>query len=118
VAATAEVISGIGTLVDVDAVKTKIDAVVDGSNKLIVSKVNDAITEGGALYGTKITGTTSGSADTETSHAHGLGRVPTMIAIIPTATTTDQIYESKAADATYIYVKCHSTSITFAAYCN
>jgi hypothetical protein len=62
-----------------------------------------------------ITGTTSGTIGTQTAHAHGLGYIPTRIAITPTSNGV--IYQSAAADATNIYVKGSAASLTFGAIC-
>jgi len=59
-----------------------------------------------------ISGTTSATIGTETSHAHGGTRgVPKPYLI--KAKKAGDVYESKAADATYIYLKGGAASITF-----
>lgn len=61
-----------------------------------------------------ISGTTSGTPGTETSHAHGLGYTPKRTYIMPTSNGV--IYQSKAPDSTNIYVKGSAASLTFNAY--
>ena len=66
------------------------------------------------LLGKKISGTTSGSIGTETSHPHYLGKTPSYVFITPTSNGI--IYQSKSADKTNIYVKGSASSLTFDAY--
>ena len=113
-----EVVSGIGDAVDVGALKTKVNKVIDASDELIISKVNKAVVEGAAIYGNRIIGTTHATPNTETPYEHGLGRIPTIVSVIPTMHTANQIYESKAADISFIYLKCATASVAFAAYVN
>lgn len=65
------------------------------------------------LIGKKITGTTSASADTETSHAHGLGKVPTRVFIQGVDEAVYLSGDTAAAgfDATNIYVKVASAVV-------
>jgi len=60
-----------------------------------------------------ITGTTHASAGTQSTHAHGLGVIPTWVIITPTANGV--VYKSAASDATNIYLKASANSITFEA---
>jgi len=59
-----------------------------------------------------ISGTTSATIGTETSHAHGGTRGVPKMYLIKTK-KSGNVYESKAADATYIYLKGSAASITF-----
>jgi len=61
-----------------------------------------------------ITGTTSGSAGTETSHAHYLSKTPNIVLLLTEANAT--IYKSKASDPTNFYVKSSGTSTPFTAF--
>lgn len=58
-----------------------------------------------------ISGTTSPTANTETAHAHGGNTTPKIYLI--KNKKTGVIYESKPADATNIYLKSGTTSVTF-----
>lgn len=60
-----------------------------------------------------ISGTTSGTIGTQTSHAHGGGKVPAFYIILETS--NGNIYQSAIADATNIYVKGSVASLTFQA---
>ena len=66
------------------------------------------------LLGKKISGTTSASAGTQTSHPHYLGRTPSFVFITPKSNGT--IYVSATADKTNIYVKGSDPSLDFDAY--
>ena len=58
-----------------------------------------------------ISGTTSATAGTETSHAHGGScGVPKMYLI--KTKKTGNVYESRVADATNVYLKGSAASIT------
>ena len=61
-----------------------------------------------------ITGTTSGTAGTQTAHTHGLGYTPKRVDILPTSNGV--IYQSASPDATNLYVKGSAASLTFIAY--
>jgi len=59
-----------------------------------------------------ISGTTSSTIGTQTSHAHGGSRgVPKMFLV--KVKSNGVVYQSAAADATNIYVKGSAASITF-----
>lgn len=58
-----------------------------------------------------ISGTTSATVGTQTSHAHGGGRVPLFCIILPKANGV--VYQSAVADVTNIYVKGSVASLTF-----
>jgi len=60
-----------------------------------------------------ITGTTSGTAGTQTSHAHGGGVAPKCYVIL--MRSNGVVYESAAPDATNIYVKGSAASLNFTA---
>lgn len=62
-----------------------------------------------------ISGTTSGTIGTQTTHAHGGGKVPAFIVLLPTSNGV--IYQSAVPDATNIYVKGSAASLTFTAIC-
>jgi hypothetical protein len=62
-----------------------------------------------------ISGTTSGTIGTQTSHAHGGGKTPVFILIIPTSNGV--IYRSASTDTSNIYVKGSAASLTFDAVC-
>ena len=66
------------------------------------------------LLGKKISGTTDGTAGTQTSHPHYLGRIPSFVFITPTSNGV--VYQSATADKTNIYVKGSAASLTFNAY--
>jgi hypothetical protein len=66
------------------------------------------------LQGNLISGTTSATAGTQTTHAHGLGKVPDRILI--TEKGNGIVYVSAAADATNIYVSASAASIPFDAW--
>lgn len=66
------------------------------------------------ILGRKITGTTSGTAGTQTTHPHYLGRSPKFVFITPTSNGV--VYLSASADKTNIYVKGSAASLTFDAY--
>ena len=59
--------------------------------------------------------TTSATAATQTSHAHGLGRAPNLVSITPLSSNV--IYQSSAAGTTYIYLKSASTSQSASVVC-
>lgn len=61
----------------------------------------------------KVTGTTSATAGTETTHAHTLGAVPDFVSLTPKANGT--LYWTTAPDATNIYLKSSGTSTPFEA---
>ncbi len=61
-----------------------------------------------------VSGTTHATAGTQTSHAHNLGRVPSIVLITPKSNGV--VYVSAAADATNIYVKGSASSLQFDAY--
>ena len=69
-----------------------------------------------------ITGTTSSSAGTRTTHAHGLRYAPSVNRIILLAKAADDDSNNAAAlalvkvDASYLYVKSAGASQTFTAY--
>ena len=64
----------------------------------------------------KITGTTSGTAETETTHPHGLPVTPLADQIIFVAQDkAGSIYCSKAPDETNFYVKCDIVTVSFTA---
>lgn len=58
-----------------------------------------------------ISGTTSGTIGTQTSHAHGGGKTPLFYFIKPKSNGV--VYESAVADTTNIYVKGSAASLTF-----
>ena len=58
-----------------------------------------------------IGGTTSATIGTQTTHAHGGGKVPAFYFILPKSNGV--IYQSAVADATNIYVKGSAASLTF-----
>lgn len=58
-----------------------------------------------------ISGTTSPTIGTQTSHAHGMARVPTFWFI--KGKSNGLVYESAVADATNVYVKGSAASLTF-----
>jgi hypothetical protein len=62
-----------------------------------------------------VSGTTHASAGTESSHAHLLRRTPKAILIL--SKTNGYIYQSKAPDSTYIYLKGSANSMSFDALC-
>jgi hypothetical protein len=62
-----------------------------------------------------ISGTTSGTIGTQTTHAHGGGKVPAFYVI--KSKSNGVVYESAVADATNIYVKGSAASLTFDAIC-
>lgn len=63
-----------------------------------------------------VTGTTSGTAETETTHAHGLPVTPLADQIIFVAQDkAGSIYCSKAPDETNFYVKCDIVTVSFTA---
>ncbi len=62
---------------------------------------------------TIITGTTSATIGTQTTHAHNLGSVPRAYFILERGAGV--IYESIASDATNIYVKGTVASLNFTA---
>ena len=64
-------------------------------------------------YCVVINGTTSGTAGTETTHAHGAGTTPRCYVILPRGNGI--VYESKAADQTNIYLKGSAASLPFTA---
>jgi len=61
----------------------------------------------------KVTGMTSGTIGTQTTHAHGWTKAP--LAYSLKSKGNGVVYESIAADATNIYVKCSAASIAFEA---
>ena len=58
-----------------------------------------------------ISGTTSASVGTQTSHAHGGGKIPVFYWI--KSKKSGSIYESAVADATNIYLKGSAANLTF-----
>jgi hypothetical protein len=58
-----------------------------------------------------ISGTTSATIGTQTTHAHGGGKIPLFYDIKPKSNGV--VYESAVADATNIYVKGSAASLTF-----
>ena len=54
--------------------------------------------------------TTSATAGTQTTHAHGLAATPDFVLILPTSNGV--IYQSAAADATNISLKGSANSLT------
>jgi hypothetical protein len=60
-----------------------------------------------------ISGTTSGTIGTQTSHAHGGGKVPVFMLLLPTSNGV--VYQSAAADVTNVFVKGSAASLTFTA---
>lgn len=60
---------------------------------------------------TRITGTTSATVGTQTTHAHGCGRIPVTYLIREKGAGV--VYESATADSTNIYVKGSIASIPF-----
>lgn len=60
-----------------------------------------------------IAGTTSGTIGTQTTHAHGGGKVPLFYIIKSKANGV--VYEGAVADVTNIYVKGSAASLTFEA---
>lgn len=84
--------------------------------------LNDRMGQANSPVLKRITGTTSGTANTTTTHAHGLtdyaGRavVPNIVILVPGAGATSHVYEQAAADATNISVRSPGTSIAFVAY--
>jgi hypothetical protein len=60
-----------------------------------------------------ISGTTSGTVGTQTTHAHGGGTIPACYWIKPKSNGV--VYESAVADATNVYVKGSAASLTFEA---
>lgn len=60
-----------------------------------------------------ITGTTSGTIGTQTTHAHGGGKVPLFVLLKSKANGV--VYESAVPDATNIYVKGSAVSLAFEA---
>jgi hypothetical protein len=58
-----------------------------------------------------ISGTTSGTIGTQTTHAHGGGKVPLFYTIKSKANGV--VYEGAVADATNIYIKGGAASLTF-----
>jgi hypothetical protein len=60
-----------------------------------------------------ITGTTSGTIGTQTTHAHGGGFVPFTYSI--RSKGNGVVYESAPADSTNIYVKGSAASLAFEA---
>lgn len=67
------------------------------------------------IRGVIVTGTTSGSVGTQTTHSHNLGRKPKFTFITPKSNGT--VYVSSDADATNIYIKGSDASLDFEAYC-
>lgn len=67
------------------------------------------------LQGNKITGTTSASVSTETSHSHNLARNPSFVFLTPTSEGT--IWKSSNSGADKIFVTADTSSVTFDAYC-
>lgn len=64
----------------------------------------------------KITGTTSGTPTTQTTHAHGLSITPLADQVIIVAQDkSGSIYLSAATDGTNIYVKCDIATVAFTA---
>ena len=61
-----------------------------------------------------ITGVTSGSAGTESTHPHYLNKTPNIVLLLAEASAT--IYKSKASDPTNFYVKSSGTSTPFTAF--
>ena len=62
----------------------------------------------------KITGTTSGTAETQTTHPHGLPVTPTADQIIFVAQDkAGSIYCSTVPDETNVYVKCDIVTVAF-----
>lgn len=60
-----------------------------------------------------ISGTTSATVGTQTTHAHGMGRTPTFWFL--KHKSNGVVYESAVADATNIYVKGSAASLAFEA---
>jgi hypothetical protein len=58
-----------------------------------------------------VAGTTSATIGTQTTHAHGGGKVPAFYLIKPKSNGV--VYESAVPDATNIYVKGSAASLTF-----
>ena len=63
------------------------------------------------LYYVKISGVSSATIGTETTHAHLLANIPLWYIILPLGNGV--VYESKAADQTNIYIKASAASISF-----
>jgi hypothetical protein len=61
-----------------------------------------------------ITGTTHATAGTESTHAHKLSKTPRFTFVLPTMKS--YVYQSKAPDATNIYLKASENSTTFTAF--
>lgn len=59
----------------------------------------------------KVSGTTSVTPATETTHAHTLGAVPDFVALTPKANGT--LYMTTPPDATNIYLKSSAASVPF-----
>lgn len=62
-----------------------------------------------------ISGTTSATIGTQTTHAHGDNRVPFYYVIKPKSNGV--VYESAVPTSTNIYVKGSAASLTFDAFC-
>ena len=76
---------------------------------------NEDLTQLLALKGNFISGVQNGTGNTESAFAHGLGKIPRGYIIIDKDRAGD-IYTSKAASDTYIYLKCTVVSVVFKAY--
>jgi len=63
-----------------------------------------------------VTGTTSATAGTQTSHAHGLGIAPDVNHIMILSKGAGVVYLSALPTDTYIFVKSTGSSIDFAAW--
>ena len=63
-----------------------------------------------------VTGTTNGSVNTETAHAHGEGIAP-LIWIPVLKDKAGDIYQSKASDGVNFYSKSIVASVSFTALC-
>ena len=64
----------------------------------------------------RITGTSSGTIGTTTTHAHGLGRAPRAVWIEPLATVENTPSISAASDTTNISVRSLAASQAFVAW--
>jgi len=67
------------------------------------------------LMGLKISGVTHGTPGTQTTHAHGLGKTPLFVFIVPKSNGV--VYISALADTTNIYVKGSAADLNFNAFC-
>lgn len=64
----------------------------------------------------RLTGTSNAVADTQTSHAHGLGVAPRYVWIEPNATLENTPTVNAASDATSIFVRSKGTNVPFVAW--